>query len=136
MKDIYIKTPHGRVWMKDDNITRTSWDANTLVSVEDAWAHLEAGKKINETRGLKRSPLLVDLSNIKSLSREVRLIFSGEATMKVCIAAALLIKSSMSRIIGNFFLGLNKSIYPVKLFSSEEEALKWLINFKKERIKD
>ncbi|MCK5176989.1 MAG: hypothetical protein KAQ92_04650 [Candidatus Aenigmarchaeota archaeon] len=129
-----ILTPHGRVWMFDDNITRTSFEPHTIITREDAIAHLEAGGLCNQKRGLKRSTLLVYLSNIKQLSREARLLFSGSETLKISIAAALLINSPMGKVIGNFFLGLNKSEYPIKLFLNEEDAIKWLRTFKEEKL--
>lgn len=39
---------------------------------------------------------------------------------------ALLIGSPVSRMIGNFFLGINRLRVPVRLFSDEAEALEWL----------
>ncbi|MDH5682649.1 MAG: hypothetical protein OEZ36_13750 [Spirochaetota bacterium] len=36
--------------------------------------------------------------------------------------------SPISRVIGNFFLGLNRPLFPVKLFTEKNEASKWLAN--------
>jgi hypothetical protein len=44
------------------------------------------------------------------------------------MAFAILIDSSVSRVVGNFFLGINKPAVPTKLFTNEKEAVKWLIN--------
>ena len=54
---------------------------------------------------------------------------SLEAT-KYLTAAALIIANPVSRIIGNFFMGLNKTAFPFQLFTNQEEALKWLKSFK------
>lgn len=35
----------------------------------------------------------------------------------------------MSRVLGSFFIGLNKPTMPVKLFTSEKEALNWQQTF-------
>jgi hypothetical protein len=39
---------------------------------------------------------------------------------------ALLVGSPVTRVIGNFFIGLNKPRWPVRLFRSESDALAWL----------
>lgn len=44
-------------------------------------------------------------------------------------AVALIVKSPLSRAIGNFFLGLNKTPLPTKLFTSENHAITWLKTF-------
>ena len=45
------------------------------------------------------------------------------------VAIALLVGSPLSRVIGNFFVGLNRSTFPLRLFTSEEEAIAWLRTF-------
>jgi hypothetical protein len=68
----------------------------------------------------------VDSRNIKSISKEARKHFStnGRTTKINCFA--LIIDSPLSRIIGNFFMGLNKPEIPARLFTSETEAISWL----------
>lgn len=38
----------------------------------------------------------------------------------------LLQSPALTRAIDNFFMGLNKPLFPTRLFTSEEEALTWL----------
>jgi hypothetical protein len=44
-------------------------------------------------------------------------------------ATALIISSPLSRAIGNFFLGLNRTSMPTRLFTSEADALAWLSEY-------
>ncbi len=44
-------------------------------------------------------------------------------------AIAMLINSPGSRIIGNFFLGINKPSVPTKLFNEKNKAIEWLKQF-------
>ena len=71
----------------------------------------------------------MDIRNVKTVSKESRSIYSSEDTGRCLSAAALLIGNPVSRIIGNFYLGINKTIMPVKLFNSEEDAFAWLKTF-------
>jgi hypothetical protein len=76
-----------------------------------------------------RRPVLVDLRELRSMSRDCRRYFAGPETAKVETAAALLVVSPVARAVGNFFMGLNKPLLPTRLFTSEPEALAWLKGF-------
>jgi hypothetical protein len=69
-----------------------------------------------------------DMREIRSITREARLFASSADAIQVVKAVALLIGSPVSRVIGNFFLGINKPPYPTRIFTSEAEALSWLKN--------
>lgn len=66
------------------------------------------------------------------MDRESRAFHSGEMPNQYAKAVALLVKTPVSSIIGNFFLGLNKPSFPTKLFTEKEEAIFWL----KEHVND
>lgn len=74
-------------------------------------------------------PVLVDMSDLKSISREARSYFAGPDTAKVEAATALLTRSPLNKVMGNFFLRLHKPLIPTRLFSSEVEAVEWLRTF-------
>src|ERR1043166_1325906 len=68
-------------------------------------------------------PILVNLKEIKSISKEARDHFSMRGRKPNVTAIAMLVASPLSRIIGNFFLGLNRPTVPTKMFTSEDEAI-------------
>ena len=76
--------------------------------------------------------MLVELDNVKTVSKESRGVYSSEETSKYLSAAALLVGNPVSRIIGNFYLGINKTAMPVKMFTSSKEAIAWLKSFIKD----
>jgi hypothetical protein len=41
-------------------------------------------------------------------------------------AVALIVDTPLSRVLGNFFLAVNKPLYPTRLFDNEASALAWL----------
>ncbi len=43
--------------------------------------------------------------------------------------AALIVSHPVSRIIGNFYMGINKTKMPVRMFTRTEDAKKWLKDF-------
>jgi hypothetical protein len=66
------------------------------------------------------------MQGIKSITREARAYYAGPDTAKVSTACALVVKSPMAKAVGNFFMGLNQSMVPTRLFNSEAQALEWL----------
>jgi hypothetical protein len=74
-------------------------------------------------------PLFVDLRKIKSMSKEARDHFSMRGRTAKVNAIGLLIKSPVSRVIGNFYMLFSKPSTPTKLFTEEKNAIAWLKQF-------
>ena len=74
-------------------------------------------------------PTFIDITSIKSVSKESRDYFASAEGYKCITAAALLIDSSVNKIIGNFFLQINKPPIPTKLFNRKSDAVFWLQQF-------
>jgi hypothetical protein len=79
--------------------------------------------------GTVRRPTLVDISQLRGVSREARAFFGGRETMAVESAIAFIVKSPLSRILGNVYLGINRKNIPTRLFTTEPEAVEWLQGF-------
>jgi hypothetical protein len=77
-------------------------------------------------------PILVDLDNVRRVSKESRGIYSSDDSAEIFSAAALLVGNPVSRIMGNFYMGINKTPMPIKMFTKKDEAFKWLKTFIKE----
>ena len=110
-------------WLEEDKICYTVVRPNAVVELQDAKENTIAIKKIS---GDEIYPILVNLKLINSISKEARDHFSMRNRTPGVSAIAMLIKSPGSRIIGNFFLGLNKPVVPTKLFTQKEKAIEWL----------
>jgi hypothetical protein len=115
------------VRLDEEGILRFISKRDADLTIEDAEDII---RRLGELCGGKRRPILVDLTALRSISRAARAYFAGPETVKIHSAAALLINSPLSRGLGNFFMGFNKSLIPVRLFTSEAEALDWLRPFR------
>ncbi|OFY92100.1 MAG: hypothetical protein A3K10_03710 [Bacteroidetes bacterium RIFCSPLOWO2_12_FULL_31_6] len=115
-------------WVGDNEICYTVVKPNAVVELTDAMENTSAVKELSEG---KVYPMLVNLKEIKSITKEARDHFAMQNRTPGVNAMALLIKSPSSTIIGNFFLGLHKSSVPAKLFTNEEKAITWLKQFHK-----
>ena len=120
-----VETQTCKIWLEDDIIHIVSLPG-TEETLETAKENLAAVKKLVKNG---KKPLLADMSQIKSVSREARECYSRKESEEFTSAMALIAKSAVSKVIGNFFLGLNKPPYPIKLFTSEKEAIDWLKEF-------
>lgn len=112
-------------WMGDDGIVRTKVKENSEIVLTDA---IENSKAVNSFDN-EIYPLIVDTSMAKSITKEARDYFSMKERESKVIAFAIIINSPLSKIIANFFMGLNKPRVPVQLFNNEEKAIDWCKNF-------
>jgi hypothetical protein len=118
-----IATRVNKVWLGEDGIVRIIHVPGAEVTLEDVKETMAAYLKINKG---KRRPLFVDTKTMKSFSREARHYYASDEAAKVASAAAIIVDTPVSRVLGNFYLGLSSPHLPSRLFSSEDEALEWL----------
>lgn len=113
-------------WMAGDGIARTKVKPDAEIFLQDAKENTAAVETFYVGQ---KFPLIVDIRQIKSISPEAREHFSLRGRESVVKAYAMLLSSSVSRIIGNFFLSFHNPAVPVKLFDDEDKALAWLKRF-------
>lgn len=78
----------------------------------------------------KTYPLLVDMREVKSASKDARDYFASDEGMKNLNSGAFLVGNQVSKFLGNIFISLNSPVLPAKLFTEKSKALKWLEKFK------
>ena len=113
-------------WMGDDCIVRTVVKPGIDIGISEARKNSEI---VNSLIVEGKSPLIVDNRKIKSITKDARDRFSIKDRETNVSAIAIIIGSSLSRMIANFYLGINKPKIPVKLFNSEEKAVQWCKTF-------
>lgn len=76
--------------------------------------------------------ILVDVTSVKSVSKEARDYFGSKEGSSHLIASAIYSNSKLSNFLANFLIKVNllKSEAPIKLFDNREKAMKWLEQFK------
>lgn len=113
-------------WLDDTGIYNIIFHDNTHVTMESIEIELNDYK--NKTGG-NSPPALINLTGVLSISSEGRQYIAEEITKLGVPATALVVKSRISRLIGSFFIGINKSDFPVRLFDDEHKAIEWLQGF-------
>lgn len=113
--------------MDANGIVRTTVKEGAEVEVEHALENTEFVRKLCQQQQV---PILVDMRKIKSISREARSHFSMKGRKGYASCIGLLIKSPVSRVIGNFYLGISKPTVATRLFTTEKEATVWLMKYR------
>jgi hypothetical protein len=113
-----------RIWLRPDGIVQLVWNPRTTVLLEDVTAALEAMTQL--TRG-RRSPLLVDARDTGPLDRPTRAELTRRSDLQA--AVALIVGTPLTRVMANFFLSVNKPVFPTRMFDDEASAVAWLLEF-------
>lgn len=110
---------------------RVSWDDANQIARTDwlpgAVGDLATAQQIDrDIQDLGQGPVrvLVDLRRIASIDRAGREFFMDLNPHYT--ATALLAGSPATRMLANFFLGLKRGTNPVRMFTSEQDAIDWL----------
>jgi len=77
----------------------------------------------------KKLPILFIANEFSIPSKESREYLAKKESLPYAIADAYVICSFPQKIVGNFYLKVNKPFRPTKLFTDKNEALKWLKTF-------
>jgi len=112
--------------MGEDGIARTKVKPGAEIDLEAARQNSIA---INSFYTGKKYPLLIDARDVKTMTRDARNQFSTKGRETNTLAFAIMVSSPLSRVIGNFFMGINKPAVPTRLFDNTTDAEKWLRQF-------
>lgn len=116
-------TSTGRAFVDHNAMVRFEFDAGVSVDEEAAIENMAATARAADNG--KYRLILVDMREIKAIDAAARRYLSKN-TGNYFAAVALLVRSPLSRVVANFFIGLNRTEYPVQLFTSEDAAVAWL----------
>jgi hypothetical protein len=114
------ETGVSKVWLRDDGFIHLEYLPNTHLGLEDSKRIIA---DIEKASAGQSRPGFIDATGLKSVTREAREYF---AASKVISRAGMLTGSLISRVLGNFYLAVNKPVIPLKMFTSEAEAIAWL----------
>lgn len=82
--------------------------------------------KFKSIVGNERICMVVELNPGYRPSRKEERDLIAEEINKIARAMALITNSPVTRMIANLFLGFRPAEYPVKMFSNEADAIKWI----------
>ena len=80
----------------------------------------------NHLVGDKKHFVIFVAPKIGSISKEARELSATKEVTDGAVAKAIITKELSSRLIGNFFININRPAVPIKLFDDEKKAERWL----------
>lgn len=113
------------MWFDEDGIVCSVSKKIPTQTLEDSKKGVADFKKII---GNKKVCLLADVTNSSETTREVR-DYAAIELPKLVKAVAMISKSALGRMLANMFFSIKEQPYPVKMFSDEADAKKWLKKF-------
>lgn len=120
-----LDTPYVHLRIKD-NILVGTYKKNLRID-------LEIAKSIVNTRlsftGGKKMPSLILSQGVVSINKPAREYLASDDAIEGLLASAIIVNSPFSSYLGNFFLAVNKTKLPVKIFSTIPRAERWLQQF-------
>lgn len=122
-----LETRTERIWLHPDGYVIAEVRAGLVANLDDAIVNV-AG--VWSVAGEVARPLLLDMrAHASSATRECREYYAGPAGQRVNLAVGMVVRSNVGRMVGNFFLGLNRTSFPFRMFSEVDEAVAWLRTF-------
>jgi len=129
MKELKVETATQKLyWDSENEIVWGELFAKQLTE-EDAKENIDAQESVRDGMNRVKTRVLIDMTEVTEITKEARDYFANERMASIQRATALLIGSPVSRVIGNFFMGLNKPISPTRLFTNPHKAIQWLHTF-------
>ncbi len=115
-------------WKKDDNIIFFKYAPALDMDIEVARDMVAS--RLEYTKG-ESVYALIDVTNLKSTTKEARdYMNSTEGGLRGIKAGAFLSNNVVPTLLINMYLKVSNPPVPAKFFTSEEQALKWLMKIK------
>ncbi|MES2799916.1 MAG: hypothetical protein V4638_07855 [Bacteroidota bacterium] len=123
INQLVITTTKCRITLLEPNLLENFVLDYCVIEVEDL---LEA-KKINQeiTKGQPYAAILT-FGKMTEVTKEAREQIASLQHKQNVVAKAILVNNIGHRLLGNFYLTVNKPFIKTRIFSNREMALKWL----------
>lgn len=124
MKELFRETKNARItYHPDKNLVIISPVDGAVIDLDE---YNNQFKLTHEMTNGKKSAVLVRTSPFLTVTKETTEESLNPEKEKFIIAQAILVKNFANQLIGNFYIKFQNPKVPNKLFSKEEDALKWL----------
>lgn len=110
----------------EDGIIVGAYSDRTLLDLELAKKGVEMRRALSREMAM---PLLMDIRNLSGATAEARKYLASTESLTEITAGVLLVKSTFTEALGNFFFKISKPTIPKKMFNDRDKAKKWLLQF-------
>lgn len=121
-----IELESATIALRSDGIIQFLVKPNFTVTAKDAREMVDAAGIVGKG---KKHPILIIAGKYAMADKETREFAASEAGNRYTIAGAFVIRSLSQKILGDAYIKVNRPLTPTKLFTTEKEAVKWLLSF-------
>lgn len=119
-----VSTTTAEIWLDEaEGILHGVFKAGAKETLTEAKENVAVAQGLAKGR---KFGVLIDMSGIESISRDARNYYGGPEASSYSLGQALITRSVVGKLIANFFIGLNKTPHPVRLFNDRDDAIAWL----------
>lgn len=113
------------VQLDDHDVAHIRFEPNADLRIE----HItEIMRAVDDIRDGRHVPVMVHMEHVRTADREAR---NAAARADTGSAVTLITDSPIGRMIGNFYMLVNKPRTPTKMFTSEQDAFRWIHGLRK-----
>jgi len=117
-----LETPYVHLCIKNGILTGT-YKTNQRISLEAARDIVRTRKAFTENIPM---PALIISKGLVSIDQPARKYLASAEATEGLVATAIVVNSVFTSFLTNFFLSVNKTTMPVKIFSNVARAEQWL----------
>lgn len=107
----------------EDNVLIVNYKEGLHITYEIAEQIVR--ERLTFTKG-KKMPVIINSHGVISINKPAREYLASENGTAGLSATAIIVDSDYTRLLGNFFLFVNKAKIPVRIFSDIPRSVKWL----------
>ena len=133
MPRLESKSSVSTLLVEDDWLIRVNYHRAAVLTVAAAKEEIELVTVLMDRKRADEGAdwpvrILVDARSIRKASREAKALFGSDefSEMMHITGVAVMVKSSVSKMLANSFLAWSRPPHPTRLFTCEEEAKHWL----------
>ncbi len=116
----------GMVRLREDGIMHISIHDEVLIGKQDLEKLISL---IGELGQQQKYPNLIEVGLHSAINSEARIYSATAEASRYTQADAFVVRSLAQRLLGNFYLKIDKPIVPTRFFNSVSQAQQWLMRF-------
>ena len=128
MQNQYLTTRTAKISLENEGYIKIQMLPDVIVDAEDALDNLLVIKNLS---GGEKMLKLIDARGKWSMTSEARNVSKKNFLPETTIARAYVIDSFLTKLMLNFLMSFSEKKVPEEFFNHEEEAIIWLLSFKK-----
>lgn len=122
-----LKFDFCEIFLREDNIFQVNVFPNSVIDQEQVKTVVDALLQLS--KGVKL-PAITFLGEFTEISKEAREYIADPNKPTATTAIAFVINNMGHKIVGNFFLTVNKPTKPIRFFTDAKLAIEWLNAYK------